>query len=75
MVEWYLMSNTDDKVTYRMVNGDTHKIIGNMTVDKKTKDYKLDYAEKMMTHYESATYRFILGAIERNIYPDYSYDG
>ena len=27
-----------------MVNGDTHKTIGNMTVNKETKAYKLDYA-------------------------------
>lgn len=44
MVEWYLVSNTDNEVTYRMVNGDTHKTIGNMTVNKETKAYKLDYA-------------------------------
>ena len=75
MVEWYLVSNTDNEVTYRMVTGDTHKTIGNMTVNKETKAYKLDYAEEMTIHYESMTYDFILGAIERNIYPDYSYDG
>lgn len=75
MVDMYLVSNSDDKVTYRMVNFDTKEIIGNMTVDKKTKAYELDYAEEMTTHYESATYKFILGAIERDNYPKFAFDG
>lgn len=71
----YLVSNNNDKVTYRMVNFDTKEIIGNMTVDKKTKAYELDYAKEMTTHYESATYKFILGAIERDSYPKFAFDG
>ena len=41
----------------------------------KTKAYELDYAEEMTTHYESATYKFILGAIERDNYPKFAFDG
>ena len=46
-----------------------------MTVNKENKKYALDYADEMTTHFETATYRFIVGAIERGIYPKYAYDG
>ncbi|WP_347980088.1 hypothetical protein [Limosilactobacillus allomucosae] len=75
MVEFFLVANTSDEVTYKMVNADLNEVIGNITVNKKTKDYKLDYAEEMTTHYESATYKFILGAIERDNYPKFAFDG
>lgn len=75
MVEMFLVSNNDTTVTYRMYNTDAKKNIGNMTVNKKSKKYTLDYADEMTTHFESATYRFILEAIERDIYPEYTCDG
>ena len=75
MVEMYLVSNNDDTVTYRMYNTDAKENIGNMTVNKENKKYALDYADEMTTHFETATYRFIVGAIERGIYPEYAYDG
>ncbi|MBT9628256.1 hypothetical protein [Ligilactobacillus ruminis] len=62
-------------VTYRMYNTDAKENIGNMTVNKENKKYALDYADEMTTHFETATYRFIVGAIERGIYPEYAYDG
>lgn len=75
MVEMYLVSNNDDTVTYRMYNTDAKENIGNTTVNKENKKYALDYADEMTTHFETATYRFIVGAIERGIYPKYAYDG
>lgn len=75
MVEMYLVSNNDDTVTYRMYNTDAKENIGNMTVNKENKKYALDYADEMTTHFETATYRFIVGAIERGIYLEYAYDG
>ena len=33
-----------------------------------------DYADEMTTHFESATYRFILKAIELDNYPKYAYE-
>lgn len=75
MVEMYLVSNDDYTVTYRMRNTDAKKDIGNMTVNKENKKYTLDYADEMTTHFESATYRFILRAIELDNYPKYAYKG
>lgn len=70
MVEFFLIGNTDCYVTYRM-----KKYIGTMTVDKQIMKYVLSYGGKISNHYESATYRFIKGAIKRNIYPEYAYEG
>lgn len=75
MVEMFLVSNSASEVTYRMHNTDAKEDIGNMTVNKENKKYTLDYADEITTHFESATYRFILGAIERNVYPEYAHDG
>lgn len=54
---------------------DLGEYIGTMTVDKQTMKFVLSYGGKISNHYESATYRFIKGAIKRNIYPEYAYEG
>lgn len=75
MVEFFLVANTSDEVTYKMVNADLNEVIGNITVNKKTKDYNLDYADEMTSHYESATYSAIVRMIELHTYPSHSYYG
>ena len=69
MVKIVLLDNNSEEVTYQIVNHDINKIVNSITVDKQSKKYHLSNGNEISNNFEANAYRLILGAIERNIYP------
>lgn len=69
MVTIVLLSNSDQQVIYKFVDGNNN-YRGQITVNKSDLSYKLKDKEAFTNSYETQAYRLIMECIKLNKYPN-----
>ena len=69
MVTIILLSNSDEEVSYKFVDGNSN-YKGELTVNKTDLSYKLKDKDKFTNSYETQAYRLIKRCIQLNKYPE-----